>query len=108
METERRHNVHSRPALPAIQKMCGLGEIIAGIKTPLDLSIAKARGTWRIFEVKYLQYILFRRRSAEASPIERETCGWTRGGLVFHSLARMANRNSIANSARSTYDHYVR
>ncbi len=63
--TERRHTVHSRAALPAMVK-CAMGwGIVAGNKeTPLDLSIAKARGAWRIFEVKHFQYILFRRSSA--------------------------------------------
>ena len=70
-----------------VKCVMGWGIIAGNKETPLDLSIAKAQGTWRIFEVKYLQYILFRRRSAEASRIEREPCGWTRGGLVFHSLA---------------------
>jgi len=28
--------------------------------TPLDLSIAKAQCAWRVFEVKYLQYIVLK------------------------------------------------
>ncbi len=84
-ETERRDNVHSRVALPATVN-CAMGwGIIAGNKeTPLDLSIAKARGAWRIFEVKHLQYILFRRGSAEASRIAREKVEvGVRSRLVF-------------------------
>jgi hypothetical protein len=52
-ETERRHNVYSRVALPAtVNCAMGWGTIAGNKETPLDLSIAKARGAWRIFEVK--------------------------------------------------------
>jgi hypothetical protein len=72
-ETERRHNVYSRVALPAtVNCAMGWGTIAGNKETPLDLSIAKARGAWRIFEVKHLQYILFRRGSAGASRIASE------------------------------------
>ena len=36
--------------------------------TPLDLSIAKAQRAWRIFEVKYLQYIAFKIVPAKSAP----------------------------------------
>jgi hypothetical protein len=87
----------------------GLGIFAGNKETPLDLSIAKARAAWRIFEVKHLQYILFGRRSAGGiADREREIRRGRRGSLVFDCIRRMQNPNSIANSARSTYDHCVR
>src|SRR5260370_1162612 len=87
-ETERRHKMHSR-APSAIQKMRdSWSEIIAGIKK--RLSISQSRSTWRIFEVKHHQYILFRRRSAEASRIAREKVVVGRAvSQVFDRVARI-------------------
>jgi hypothetical protein len=65
-ETERRHNVHSRAALPAtVNRAMGWGILASNKETPLDLSIAKARGVssrLSIFSISCLGEVLRKHR----------------------------------------------
>jgi hypothetical protein len=67
-ETERRHNVHSRAALPAtVNRAMGWGILASNKETPLDLSIAKARGVssrLSIFSISCLGEVLRKHRGA--------------------------------------------
>src|SRR3954470_3495135 len=72
MEHKRRQTARFGPRLPATMKLrVGFRWNRRNKETPLDLSIAKAQRAWRIFEVKFLQYILFRRSSVDAAHHEQ-------------------------------------